>query len=787
MTDSTRDMLSDPPLVALHEVVQSVARQTDLRATLALVAEKARALTGAASAAVTLLDKNRALLDFAAVAGANAADILGQTVRVDDALAGPTALTGELYLAHNAAEMQPLLATTDPGLALGWGVRSAAVVPIYVAGRPAGALAAINREDGGAFGGGDILRLQTLANVAALALGMDHLRREAAQKQRERDILFHAARTTSSSLNVQEVLASVLATVQETMDMAAGAVYLLNDERTRLYISADRGLEGDDRERQLAADVGHAAQVLAGPGTLRLADTLALEDTDDALLPGMRAVLAAPMLSRSTPEGLIVVGSRQPDAYTPEDAALLSAVSSQAAVALENAWLYEDAMRRAQEATALYELSQAVGATLSLGRMLNFVADSVLALLHVDKFALFLLDPRADVLEIKIARNLRRETVLSMKPRPGQGIAGWVMEFETPTAVQDVAADHRNRSCPIDGEGVTSLVSVPLQSGDQVIGVLHAMSSRRRLFTVGEMELLYTIANQVGAAIANAQMFEETRLKSDEIRKGVRRVARALGSSLDAQETAQVIADLAVEMADADRSVLYALDGQGRLAVRAACNFRSALAAGTEAPVAEAETPAAWVARRGRSLMIEDLARDKFTLPAFAARERVGGYLGVPLKLGKDVLGVLEVYTRDARRFTSDEMRLLITFASQASVALQNAFLVEQAGRRRADLQVLGALSECLGQRQDADALLREALPLLAAAVQADAGVALLPDRPEPSPLYHRDGVARDVAQALADAGPDGADGPNYIHVPFAPAGDEAARGALPSATPTPL
>ena len=244
--------------------------------------------------------------------------------------------------------------------------------------------------------------------------------------------------------------------------MAAGAVYLLNDERTRLYISADRGLEGDDRERQLPADAGHAAQVLAGPGALRLADVLALDYADDALLPGMRAVLAAPMLSRSTPEGLIVVGSRQPDAYTPEDAALLSAVASQAAVALENAWLYEDAMRRAQEATALYELSQAVGATLSLGRMLNFVADSVLALLHVDKFALFLLDPRADVLEIKIARNIRRETMQSMKPRPGEGIAGWVFEFETPTAVQDVAADHRNRSCPIDGEGVTSLVSVPL-------------------------------------------------------------------------------------------------------------------------------------------------------------------------------------------------------------------------------------------------------------------------------------------------------------------------------------
>ncbi len=749
LSDSTRDMAGDSPLAALHEVIQAVSRQTDLRATLALVAEKARALTGAASAAIALLDPTRTLLDFAAVAGTNAEEILGQTVRVDDALAGQTALTGELYLAHNPGGSLPPLSGPDADVAPGGGVRSAAVVPIYVGGRPAGALAALNREDGGAFGGGAVLRLQTLANVAALSLGMDGLRREAARKQRERDILFQAARTTSSSLNVQEVLASVLATVEQSLDMAAGAVYLLNDERTRLYISADRGLDGDDRDRQLEADRGLAARALASTQAVRVADALALSaDSDgdaDPLLPGMRSVLAAPMLSRAMPEGIIAVGSRQPDAYTAEDAALLSAVASQAAIALENAWLYEDAMRRAQEATALYELSQAVGATLSLARMLNFVADSVLALLHVDKFALFLLDPRTGALEIKIARNLRREAVQGMKPRPGEGIAGWVLEFETPTAVQDVAADHRNRSGPIDGEGVTSLVSVPLQSGDQVIGVLHAMSSRRRLFTVGEMELLYTIANQVGAAVANAQMYEEARQKSEEIRKYVRRVARALGSSVDARGAAQVIADLAAEMTGADRSVLLSSDGVGGLRVRAACNFKSARGVDV-LPTEDGETPAAWVVRRARSLMVEDLARDRFAPTAYAARERVGGYLGVPLKLGPDVLGVLEVYARDARRFTSDEVRLLITVASQAAVALQNALLVEQAGRRVADLRCLEELSALLARPSDPDTLLRDALPLLCLALDADAGEAVLPGQAEAA-RFRRDGAPEAEAE----------------------------------------
>ncbi len=760
------DMTPDGPLLdrhltALHEVVGAVARQTDPRLTLALIAEKARTLTGAGSAAVCLLNSSRSLLDFAAVSGPDAAEILGQSVRVEDALAGHTALTGEIYLTHHP---EPTTAEpSDPSLA-SIGLRSALVVPLYRHGRPAGAISVLNRQDDGAFSGGDLLCLQTLSNLAAQALYTDELKKLAAQKQQERDILFRAAQTTSSSLNVQEVLGSVLATVSDNMEMTAGAVYLLNDERTRFYIGADRGLGEEDHDCQMSAEgTGMAARALASGQPLRLND-IPEDVLDDPPLPGMRSLLLAPMVARSVAEGLLVVGSRQAKAYSPEDAALLSAVASQAAVALENAWLYEDVTRRAQEAAALYELSQSIGATLSLNRVIHFVADSVIALLHVDKFALFLYNPNDDCLEIKVARNLRRETAQTMKPRLGEGIAGWVLEFETPTAVQDVSADHRNRSCPIDGEGVTSLVSVPLQSGDQVIGVLHAMSSRRRLFTVGEMELLYTIANQVGAAIANAQMYEEARHKSEEIRKGVRRIARALGSSLDVRKTAQTIADLALEMAGADRCILLAADAQGNLIPRAASNFKTALSALPALPVSESgrgpETPTAFVARRGRSLNIENFAQDlRFVLPAFAARERVTGYLGVPLKLGKDVLGVLEVFTREPRRFTPDEMRLMLTFASQASVGLQNALLVEQAGRRLDDLQALGALSEKLASacavKSASDTafspeLFTDALRLLGEAARADAGILRLFAPPLGTYVYHRaEGLDAEEREAM--------------------------------------
>ena len=105
-----------------------MARQTDPRLTLALIAEKARALTGAGSAAVCLLNASQSLLDFASVSGPDAAEILGQSVRVEDALAGHTALTGEIYLTHHP---EPTTAEpSDPSVA-SIGLRSALVVPLY--------------------------------------------------------------------------------------------------------------------------------------------------------------------------------------------------------------------------------------------------------------------------------------------------------------------------------------------------------------------------------------------------------------------------------------------------------------------------------------------------------------------------------------------------------------------------------------------------------------------------------------------------------------------------------
>jgi GAF domain-containing protein len=392
--------------------------------------------------------------------------------------------------------------------------------------------------------------------------------------------------------------------------------------------------------------------------------------------------LVAPIRSGETTPGLLLVLAGSTEEFTNAEINLLTALAAQAAVALENASLYEDATQRAAEAVALYELSQAVTSTLKLDDILERVADAVMNLVAVDKFALFLRERHSDYLALTFSRGLAEGVAERLRPRIGQGIIGWVMEFETPTAVRDIAADQRNAATPLHTEGAVSLVAMPLQIGSSTIGVLAALSSRRRLFTVAEMELLYTIANQAAVAIENARIYSTVRQKSSELRKYFHRVARALSATRTPENVPELIASLTLEVMEADRCVLHAVrrgaSGKILLEVAASVGFR--VETSNKAIPVVASSPTGWVVQQARPLTVENLPDD----PRFSGgydrplRGNLMSYLGVPLRGATGVIGVLEVYTRERRVWQSDAVRLLLTFATQAAVAFHNARLAQE-------------------------------------------------------------------------------------------------------------
>lgn len=673
-----------------------------------IVVEEARRLTDAASAALCLLAPEGDMLDFLAAAGENAALIVGLRIRLSDSLSEPVISTGRCVLldarpSQEAGDLfavaqeplpdvvprrterraadplsAPLHLTASPDEKQA-GPRSAAVVPLIRNGRIVGTLSASNKNADTSslsspsatfpmFDQDDLEILTMLAEFAGMSRAVEHTSRLAREQSRELDVLYDAAHTIAGSLNVQEVMDSVLAAICTHLEHHTAILFLLNDERTHLFIAAERGLTEDEREIQFSVESGAHARVLDSGIPRLIEDTDAAEDFEPFSERAYAlSAMIAPIRSRDETHGLILVTSLQRRAYHTDDLKLLSAVGMQAGIAIENAWLYEDAQRQAEEATALYDLSQHVNATLHLDRVLNFVAESVLNLLKVDKFALLLYDKDEERLVTRLSRNMDEALFAHVRPRIGEGIAGWVYEWQTPQAVSDVAADARNRSAPIDQAGVASTLCVPMQVGEDVIGVLHAMSSKRRLFTVAEMELLYTIANQAAFAVVNAMLYQEARAKSHEMRRYFRRVAQAIGSSLESENLPQLLADLAVEIMRADRCAIYRVEGD-MLRLQATSHFRPTVPPDESMPLGFGLTGS--VAKRGQSLVIANLDDDpRSRLHAWLHRDRLASYLAIPLKSGRQTVGVIEIYTQERRAFSPEEVQLLSMFTRRARLS----------------------------------------------------------------------------------------------------------------------
>ncbi len=636
-----------------------------------IIVEEARRITDAAGAALCLLAReDRAMLDYVAAASSNAEELVGLRVKVADSLFESVLEKGRP--ARFDARLGDRL--TAPGLQPS---RTAAIVPIFRDGKPTGALTVLNKggdtpETAPAFDDTDIDTLQTLAEIASLARKVEKTARTAREQSRELAVLYDAAKTVAGSLNVHQVLDSVLEAICTHVEYHTAVLFLLNDERTHLFIAADRGLTEDERAIQWGMNHGLAARVLDSGAPLLVRDMEAEEDFQSLSENATDlSAMFVPIISREDMHGLIVVTSLQRNAYTKGDLNLLSAVGMQAGIAIENAYLYEDAQRRAEEATALYDLSQHVNATLHLDRVLNFVADSVLNLLKVDKFALMLHDKREGRLTTRVTRHLDAEGFAAICPKVGdgvgEGIAGWVFEWQTPQAVSDVIADPRNRTAPVHQFGVASTLCVPMHVGENVIGVIHAISGKRRLFTVAEMELLYTIANQAASAIANATRYNDSRLRTLELRRYFQRVASALGSALDGRDLPQLLADLALAMMEGDRCAVYQVDGE-ETRLLATSHFRTSAPPDASVPLGQGLT--GWVARRGQSLIIADLDADtRSQAHGWLRRDKQESYLGIPLKLDRRTVGVIEIYTQQSREFSPDEARLLSTFARRARLA----------------------------------------------------------------------------------------------------------------------
>ena len=304
--------------------------------------------------------------------------------------------------------------------------------------------------------------------------------------------------------------------------------------------------------------------------------------------PPMTSFLGVPVKIRDRVYGnLYLTEKRGAAEFTAEDEAAVVTLATQAAAAIENARLYEEARSHQRRLEAIGEVMQAILAGRELDEALRLVAGHARNLVAAD-VATIAMPSGTGELTLQVAEGAHADDLLGMSFPLEDSLSGEVMRRREPLVLEDASIDERVHQPVVKAGDIGPALWVPLIGPQGPVGTLLVGNLRGgRWFTDEDSDLVSLFAAQAGLAIANARIREELeRLAvledreriAKELHDGVIQTLFAVGMSLQAADTgladpAALHERLASAVADIDwairdlRNFIFGL-GPGGLADR---------------------------------------------------------------------------------------------------------------------------------------------------------------------------------------------------------------------------
>ncbi|MFH1185201.1 MAG: GAF domain-containing protein [Chloroflexota bacterium] len=453
---------------------------------------------------------------------------------------------------------------------------------------------------------------------------------------------------------------------------------------------------------------------------------------DHSRLALLGARLLLPLSGRDRPLGWISLGARRAgQPYTPGNTTILEQLADQVSIAISRVQTVEKLERRIQEMDALTRVAQGVNITLTFDDVLELIYAQTTQIVPLSHFHITLHRPDEDEYYLAFAlEDHERLAARENTPLPSNmGLAGEVIRRGRP-----IITENYNRECKAMGvtpiaDGISAWMGVPLNAGAESIGALSVGSrDAGAAYTRGQLELLQAVADQTAGAIVKARLLRETQQRAAQLSK-LNDVTRQLASTLEMDPLRQNIVDGAASILDCEAGILYLLDQPtGELIVRAAAAPLANDILGQHVPAGIANAARA-AANRSPSID-NDLAPGSgahfldHTGSEFVAHTS----LAVPLQVQDSILGVLELMNRrDGGPFVPEDQVLMMAFAGQAAVALENVRLYtltdQELTARVEELSVMQRIDRELNASLEMDRAMRITLEWALRQSDAEAGL----------------------------------------------------------------
>lgn len=542
---------------------------------------------------------------------------------------------------------------------------------------------------------------RALGSQLSVALESVRLFEAEARRRQEAETLREAALALTTTLEREKVFERILAELQKVVPYDSASVQLLKDDR--LEIIGGRGfpnlsqllglsfsIDGDNPNREVVRQ--------KAPFIVPDAPAVYRGFTEEPhIQAGIRGWLGVPMLLGDRLIGMIALDKREPGFYTEEHAGLAQAFATQAAIAIENARLFQESKEGRDYIRSLYEGSTAIILPTEPGQVLQAMVDTICQTTGAWRAAVLLADEGEEPqvlaqsgfdLHLDPATSIRRE-----------GISRQVIRTRQSCFFPDTLAVINEVHPKMIEQGARAAACLPLLLRDRVIGVLWIHYREVHHFSEVEQQALQVYASQAAIAYDHARRIREL--------EQMRQAAEAMSRAVDPRQALWQIVDSAAQVLGADSAALWSYDDVQGIFVP-----EELVAVGI--PNEELQKFREEEHKPGRTadrvmqqgyLSVTDITRPEYGFLGESTQDlldRIGvrSFQGIALQVGDEQLGVLYANYKHPRAFGEEEEKKLRTFASHAALALKNARLLTQMQRTKEAAGVIAGvmLQEKLNQ-----------------------------------------------------------------------------------------
>jgi diguanylate cyclase (GGDEF)-like protein len=556
-------------------------------------------------------------------------------------------------------------------------------VPIIINGRVE-AILALDKVEIGFYHENHATIMTAFADQAASAIRNARLFEAENRRIRQLDGLQSTLAAINSNLELTALLKEIVAQAINLLDANNGELALYDPELQKLKVIVSQNNKVDNTGQMINLGNGVLGIVAATKKPYKI--DLFNENSDllnSRKTLGSNSGMAVPLMSGNDLLGVLGVANQKNNCFFDDlDTNLLNIFAHQAAIAIRNTRLFEDAKRRADEAETLRKAAAVVTSSLDQTQAINLILEQLAMVIPYDS-ALVLMHHH-NYLKIVGGRGIKKfNQIFGQKLYlQNKNPATDTYLSKKPLVISDIRETYPEFASMVERITDTkSWLGAPLIIQDRTIGILALSSDQSNHFQQSQLRLIEPFADQVAIALENARLYTDMARSADRF-ETLYHLSQIISTNLRPEDIYPGIHQTVSELMETDYFCISIIDADSETISDVYAVDRGEVQVLTKRPIEKGLF--ATVLKTRKSLLFhnhEEYASEEIgtvMVGKLTAADIPQSILIVPLNIGSRTIGVLSTQSYQPNMYSKSDLEMLELLATSVAIAIENSRLFNE-------------------------------------------------------------------------------------------------------------